>query len=316
MHFEAGDTMSDPIQLRTFLTVARTLSFTHAAAELGVQQSTVSQRIRKLEQSLGREFFTRDTPTVSLTPDGESLVGLAQQILREHLRAAEHFAAPPLCGPLRFGLAEELSETGTTEMLAEFVEDNPAIRIELTVRSSRQLTTMLHNGALDLVYSERAHGDDGSTSRLAWQDELVLVGQPHTPIDPQRPLPLVLPSYPNRAVMRGLRTLSGRGRPWSPTATSSDTNGVWAAVRAGLGLAVSARRLVPYGLSDLTGIGRLPALGEIEFVIATVPGGDRDLKASFIEELLLYVADAPHRLVLRPDRSGACSPSARRRPYP
>ncbi|MDI3403328.1 LysR family transcriptional regulator [Streptomyces cavernicola] len=308
--------MSDPIQLRTFLTVARTLSFTHAAAELGVQQSTVSRRIRTLEQSLGREFFTRDTHAVSLTADGESLVDLAQQILTEHLRAAEHFAAPRRCGPLRFGLAEELSETGTTALLAEFVEGNPTVRMELTVRSSRQLTTMLHNGGLDLVYGERAPGDDGTTSRLAWQDELVLVGPPHTPVDRHRPLPLVLPSYPNRSVTRGLRALGAQGRPWSATATSSDANGMWAAVRAGLGLAVSARRLVPYGLSDLTGIGQLQALGDIEFVLATAPGGDRDRKAAVVEELLLYVADAPHRLGLRPDRPDAFPSPGRPLPYP
>ena len=43
----------DTTHLRTFLTVAQTLSFTAAAQRLGASQSTVSQHVRKLEESMG-----------------------------------------------------------------------------------------------------------------------------------------------------------------------------------------------------------------------------------------------------------------------
>lgn len=45
--------MYDPAQLRTFLAVAQTLSFTRAARRLGVRQSTVSQHVRRLEEAAG-----------------------------------------------------------------------------------------------------------------------------------------------------------------------------------------------------------------------------------------------------------------------
>lgn len=69
--------MFEPVQLRTFLAVAQTLSFTQAAHRLGLRQSTVSQHVRKLETTAGRRLFTRDTHGVELTEDGEAMLGFA-----------------------------------------------------------------------------------------------------------------------------------------------------------------------------------------------------------------------------------------------
>ena len=70
--------MFDPIHLESFLAVAQTRNFTEAARRLGLQQSTVSQHIRKLEQSAERRLFVRDTHHVTLTPDGEAITRAGQ----------------------------------------------------------------------------------------------------------------------------------------------------------------------------------------------------------------------------------------------
>ncbi|WP_205856825.1 helix-turn-helix domain-containing protein, partial [Phytoactinopolyspora endophytica] len=62
--------MFDPVHLRTFLAVAETLSFTGAGARLGISQPTVSQHVRRLEDSAGRQLLSRDTRTVTLTDNG------------------------------------------------------------------------------------------------------------------------------------------------------------------------------------------------------------------------------------------------------
>ena len=58
----------DPQLLVTFLAVEQTGSFTRAAARLGLQQPTVSQHIRLVEERVGRTLVLRDTHSVSLTP--------------------------------------------------------------------------------------------------------------------------------------------------------------------------------------------------------------------------------------------------------
>ncbi|NEE38293.1 LysR family transcriptional regulator, partial [Streptomyces sp. SID7982] len=54
MSVHRADATYDPAQLRTFLAVAQTLSFTQAARRLGIRQSTVSQHVRRLEEATGR----------------------------------------------------------------------------------------------------------------------------------------------------------------------------------------------------------------------------------------------------------------------
>src|SRR3954463_15205852 len=60
--------------LLDFLAVARARSFTRAAAQLGVSQSTLSHTIRELEERLGVRLLTRTTRSVSPTEAGERLL--------------------------------------------------------------------------------------------------------------------------------------------------------------------------------------------------------------------------------------------------
>ena len=59
---------------------AKQRSFTKAANDLGVTQSTLSRRIEHLEQQLGVRLFVRTQSGVTLTPEGESILGAAREI--------------------------------------------------------------------------------------------------------------------------------------------------------------------------------------------------------------------------------------------
>jgi len=60
--------------IHTFVLVARALSFSEAARELCVSKSVVSERIKRLEQLIGRPLLVRSTRTVQLSPIGSAFL--------------------------------------------------------------------------------------------------------------------------------------------------------------------------------------------------------------------------------------------------
>ncbi|MCT4353188.1 LysR substrate-binding domain-containing protein [Streptomyces sp. Je 1-79] len=257
--------MYEPAQLRTFLAVAQTLSFTQAARRLGVRQSTVSQHVRRLEDAVGRPLFTRDTHSVEVTEDGEVMLGFARTILQAHERAAAFFTGTRLRGRLRFGASEDFVVTRLPEILESFRREHPEVDLELTVELSGTLEARLESGRLDLILAKRRTEESGG--ELVWQDSLIWIGSPGLRLDPDRPVPLIVFPPPGITRARALEALGAQGRPWRIACTSSSLSANIAAARAGLGVMAHTRGLVPPGLTPLPARAGLPELGDVDFVL-------------------------------------------------
>ncbi|MCE8039254.1 MULTISPECIES: LysR family transcriptional regulator [Halomonadaceae] len=76
-------------QLRAFLAVAQTLSFTQACERLHLSQPALSLAIKGLEETLGGPLLIRSTRSVRLTPEGETLLPLAKRLLADWDNAEE-----------------------------------------------------------------------------------------------------------------------------------------------------------------------------------------------------------------------------------
>src|SRR3978361_1465116 len=133
MTLTRGYAVYDPAHLRTFLALAQTRSFTQAAARLGLGQSTVSQHLRRLEAATGRVLVHRDTHTVTITPDGEAMIGFAQAILASHEQAAAYFSGERPQGRLRIGMSDDLALTRLPHILRDFRRDHPGVDLDLHV---------------------------------------------------------------------------------------------------------------------------------------------------------------------------------------
>ena len=257
--------MYETSQLRTFLAVAQTLSFTQAARRLGLRQSTVSQHVRRLEDATGRPLFTRDTHSVELTEDGEAMLGFARTILQAHERAAAFFTGTRLRGRLRFGASEDFVLTRLPEILESFRREHPEVDLELTVELSGILNARLEAGRLDLILAKR-RGEE-THGELVWQDALIWIGAPRLRIDPDRPVPLIVFPPPGITRARALEALEAEGRPWRIACTSSSLSANVAAARAGLGVMAHTRGLIPPGLEPVPARYGLPELGEVDLVL-------------------------------------------------
>lgn len=276
--------MYDPVMLRSFLAVAETHSFTKAAQRLKLSQPTVSQHVRKLEQAAGRLLITRDTREVRLTDNGDAMAGFARNILAAHEAATAYFRGTAMQGKLRFGAADDLSITRLPNILRHFRQLYPRINLELTVNQSGQLYRKLKSGQLDMVFIKQTAGESEGT--LVKRDSLVWVGQDKTVIEPGAPVPLI--SYPAPSISRqmAIEALEGAGRTWRITCNVREVNGILAAVRAGIGIAVFAQSLIP---SDLVMVNQrfgLPSPGDVDITLLSNPVANQELVEALSSAIL------------------------------
>jgi DNA-binding transcriptional LysR family regulator len=272
-----GVSMFDPVLLRSFVALAEAGSFTRAAEQLQLSQPTVSQHIRRLEAAAQRVFVLRDSRSVKLTDNGEAMLRFARDILAAHDGASAYFSGPAMKGRIRFGAADDLALTELPPILREFRRIHSQVNLILSVGQSGPLARSLRAGQLDLAYvKQEADQPDG---RLVRRDRQVWVAHPSLRISPEEPVPLV--SYPVHSLSRvsAVRALDSIGRSWRITCNVQDMNGAVAAVRAGIGLGVLPRGMIPGDLAVADPAFQLPALDEVDFVLLANPrttGGPAD----------------------------------------
>uniref|UniRef100_B0T6P1 Transcriptional regulator, LysR family n=1 Tax=Caulobacter sp. (strain K31) TaxID=366602 RepID=B0T6P1_CAUSK len=273
--------------MRTLQAIAEAGSFTAAARALGLQQSTVSQHIKRLEALCDRRLLDRDTHRVALTPDGEAVLEHARGILDAHDRMARFLTGAPLRGRLRFGACEDFVLSALPDVLAAFARRHPEVDLELAAGLSEDLYDRFDAGGLDVVFVKRRDGD--RRGQAAWSEPIAWVGRADHRLDPDAPLPLLL--YPPPSVTRAKATaaLEASRRPWRIAFTSASLAGLSAAARAGIGIMPHSLRLIPPGLAPLPAEAGLPALPGIEFVVIG-PGGAHRVADALITAILQWAA--------------------------
>jgi len=117
---------------RFFLATSEAGSFTKAANELGVTQSTLSRRIEHLEQQLGVRLFVRLKTGVVLTPEGESILHAAREIESRILEIQRNMLGSDkrLDGTDRISVTDGLATYWLTPAVPAFHLRHPGILIE------------------------------------------------------------------------------------------------------------------------------------------------------------------------------------------
>ncbi|RZQ61907.1 LysR family transcriptional regulator [Amycolatopsis suaedae] len=118
--------------LRTFLTLARTGSFTAAAADLHVVQSTVTSHIKSLEGQLGLPLVDRLPGGSRLTPAGTRVAQHAREVLdaQDRLFAAAR-ADEVVAGEVTVGAPESMCAYRLPVVIAELATRHPELRVHL-----------------------------------------------------------------------------------------------------------------------------------------------------------------------------------------
>lgn len=252
--------------LRAFCAVADARSFTKAAVRLGRTQSTVSLQIRRLEEALGRRVLERSPREVALTAFGEGFLEDARRVVSVHDEALARLEEPRLAGRVRLGTPEDFATARLPDVLSRFAATHPGVALEVTCDLTLNLMARHAAGEFDLLLVKREPVGESVGTRV-WREGLVWVALDHRfdagagaaggggtrdEAVAGAPVPLVVSPPPCVYRKRATRALEEAGRGFRVAYTCGALSGALAAVRAGLGVAVLPRGVVPAGLTVLS----------------------------------------------------------------
>lgn len=138
---------------KVFYYVAKTLSFSEAAACLYISQSAVSQSIKVLETNLNQVLFIRSTKKVSLTKEGEILFKHIEPAINLISRGENQILEATALGEtqLRLGASDTICRYFLVPFLEDFHHKYPHIHIKVTNGTSFQCAKMLENNEVDII---------------------------------------------------------------------------------------------------------------------------------------------------------------------
>jgi DNA-binding transcriptional LysR family regulator len=226
----------DVDQLRTFIAIVETGSFTKAAEVVHKTQSAVSMQIKRLEERLDRPIFARDGRASKLTEDGERLLDYARRIVKLNVEALAAFNDTELTGRVRLGLPDDYADRYLPEIMARFSRAYPHVELTIMCEPSIELIERIDSNELDLAIVTDCETSRASETfrreRLSW----VTSNRHSTHLEEPLPLALGRPSCGwRRAAIESLETI---GRPHHVLYTSANGGAVAAAVLAGMAVSV------------------------------------------------------------------------------
>lgn len=163
-----------------FVATATEGQVTRAAEGLGIPQSTLSRRLKALEEHLGVALFLPEGRGLRLTARGQEFLASVRGPLRtlESAVAAARLDADADTGIVRFGFPLTLGPVSVPALLADFHHRAPGIRLTLVQAHGEALGRMLADGDLDVAIVIPMPTELPARS-LGFQPVRLLVSQDH-----------------------------------------------------------------------------------------------------------------------------------------
>jgi DNA-binding transcriptional LysR family regulator len=245
-------------QLRTFIAIAETGSFTKAAEVVNKTQSAVSMQMKRLEERIERPIFARDGRASKLTEDGTRLLDYARRLVKLNVETVAAFSDEALSGRVRLGVPDDYADRYLPEIMARFSRAYPSVELTVICEPSFDLLERIDANEIDLAIvtnceSKRA-AETFRRERLLW----VTSNRHSTHLEEPLPLALGRPTCSWRRI--AVERLESVSRPYRVLYSSSNAGAVAAAVLAGLAVSVLAESGLRPGMRVLTANDGFPEL--------------------------------------------------------
>ena len=256
---------------------------TRAAEALGLTQSAVSHKIKRMETSLGCQLLDRRPGGGMFTSEGAALLDYAAKILDLHDEALISFARSDLAGRILLGLTEDTTCSDLSRILGRFRRQHPHVVVRTKVRMSLVLRAMLERGEMDVAIVQVFAHEVRPTDLVLFRENLHWVKSRELLLAPEGPIPFL--SFDDDCFYRRWAIDIGQdgGAELETVFECSSAAGIVAAVNAGLGVALlSDRHLRP----DMEIVDNsLPAPPELVYVVRRAKKTRNPALESLISEI-------------------------------
>jgi len=247
----------DMTALRAFVAVADAGGVTKASGYLNLTQSAVSMQLKRLEESIGVALLDRSMRRLSLTGQGEQMLGYARRILELNDEVLGRLTAQEYEGELTLGVPHDIVYPAIPQVLHRFNAAYPRMKVQLISTFTSRLKRMYDRGELDLMLTTEDEVDQGGETLIT--RPLVWVGAEGGHVWKQRPLRL---AFEHACIFRkGVQGALDRAAcSWEMAVESDSTRPIEASVSADLAVTALIEGAAPPHCAPIAHNGGLPDL--------------------------------------------------------
>lgn len=202
--------LMDNAQLKAFVAVADSQSFSRAADQLHLTQPAVSKRIANLETELGQRLFDRVGHAVHLTPAGQTLLPRARRLLQDMDDTATALSnlTGRIAGPLRIATSHHIGLRRLPALLSDYTARYPEVTLEFDFVDSEQAYHEVEQGLRELAIVTLPDEPQVSVTAVpVWRERLIPCVQRSHPLARQRTV-AIAELAAHRAVLLGGHTFT------------------------------------------------------------------------------------------------------------
>ena len=271
--------------LRTFIAVNDHGGFTRAAEVVHLTQSAVSMQMRRLEEIVGANLFTRQGRSVALTPSGETLSWHARQILKLQDEALSALVQPEVEGTVRLGIPDDYV-TFLPAIFTQFSRTHPKVRVEIICQQSLEIHELMRREELDLALVTATCGNPVTFGTVVRMEPLIWIASAHKAVEKESPLPLAMFTDQCYLHEAAVKMLEKAGRSCRVAYSSPSMAGLIAAVQSGLAVALVTRANVPEDARILGPNDGFPIMPPVTLEVHRRSGAAAEVLAQCIMEVL------------------------------
>jgi len=224
--------------------------------------------------------FSRDARSVTLTTDGEMLLGYARRMLAINREAVSKFIIPDISGVVRLGSPDDYGERVLPHVLKRFAQSHPSVAVDVIIDQSANLRRRMDDRALDITLVTNSYKNSIAGAEVLLTEPIVWAGAKGGCAYMREPLPISLWEEGCAWRAGALEALGREGRNYRVAYMSAHTAGQRSAILADLAVAPLPKSFLGGDMVELSVKDGMPEIGNYSLAMFVAPDASAPVKAA------------------------------------